>query len=189
MSRIYVGEKENENSEREMQRLMQPLLTPKVIKSMRLPIARKRELARRAGMKLRPGETFADLALIGLPEESEQAIAVFAAKIAKALHFMHTGAIVPERAAIEHRWFTNFDQVEGAIPDDIFTLPTGIAQLRRTHVDLSDQFNYRYAVSNDAELSIFTIWFRFAFCIVVMITFDPALMVQVNAEAKRKIES
>ena len=187
LSRLHPdADMDDEYSRPELEKLARPLLTPHVLRSMELSVVRKRQLARRAGIRPAAGETFADLPMIAIPEPATLAIPVFARKIAKALHFMHTGCIVPSSAAIEHRWYTNFNGVEQSIPEDIFTVPSGIANLRRASVDLSNQFNYKYAAASSGDLSIFTIWFRFSFCINILLAFDPQVMERAKTEASEK---
>ncbi|MGJ3701550.1 hypothetical protein [Variovorax sp. AFSI2.2] len=156
---------------------------------MQLTANRKRELARRVGLKPDPGQTYSDLPLMSVPEPARLAVPVFAEKLAKALHFKHSERIVPTEAAIRHRWFTNFNQIEGTIPEDIFTVPTGFANLRRATVDLSDQFNYRFAMANTGDLSLFTIWFRFSFCINIALAFDPGVMQRLMAEVAARSQA
>jgi hypothetical protein len=149
---------------------------------MQISANRKRELARRASLAPEPGQAYGDLPLVRVPEPARLAVPVFAEKLAKALHFTHSGRIVPAEAAMQHRWFTNFNEIEGTIPKDIFTVPPGFPNVRRTAVDLSDQFNYRYAMADTGDLSVFTVWFRFSFCINVAVVFDPAVMDRLLAE-------
>ncbi|VTU28489.1 hypothetical protein [Variovorax sp. PBL-E5] len=188
LSRMHsaAGVVDDEQAEVEMRKLAKPLLKPEVIKAMQLSAAKKRALARHLGVGPSPGETFADMSLVAIPEEAAAAIPVFARKIAKALHFEHTGQIVPSDAAIEHRWFTNYNLIEGKVPAEVFSVPTGIANLRRATVDLSNQFNYRYAIADGGELSIFTMMFRFSFCLTVLLTLDPTLMARALAEATER---
>lgn len=190
LSRIHsVVPMDDEKSRAVFERLARPLMKPDVIKAMELSANKKRNLARRVGLQLAPGETYAELGLMTVPPAASEAVGVFAAKIGKALHFMHSGRIVPVQAAIEHRWFTNYNYAEGRIPDEVFTIPANGAVLQSARVDLSDQFNYRYALSDDGELSMFTLWFRLSFCVVVAITFDPLVMVRVIGDAGTRAEA
>jgi len=143
MSRMHSGpEADEETSASELYRLGKPLMTPSVLKAMGLSANKKRELAKRIGVSPEPGETYAEMAFLAVPPEATAAVEVFAPKIAKALHFMHTDRIVPVAAAIRYRWFTNVNRMDGTLPDDVFTIPTGGPVLRRANVDLNDQFNY-----------------------------------------------
>lgn len=122
-----------------------------------------------------------------MPAEADSAVRVFANKLVRALHFEHTGKIVPSNAAVRVFWFTNAQQMAGTIPEEIFTTLPGFAALKRTRVDLTDQFNYRYQVSDDGQLGMYTAWLRFSFCIHVMLTFDPDLFGRLEAEARKTI--
>lgn len=190
LARIHSQHSPNDEvAVRELRKVARPIIKPGVLKSMLLSANQKRELARRANLQLPPGGTYAELALMAVPKEAVKAVREFAVKIAKALHFLHTGRIVPEQAAIQHHWFTNFSQLEGKIPDDIFTIPNNAARLHRAKVDLSDQFNYRYAIADNGELSMFTVWFRASFCIAVFVTFDPKIMASATAAAREALDA
>jgi len=159
-----------------MKKLGGSLLKPAVLHSMRMSAVRKRAAARRARMALGPGETFAELPLLAVPPEAQRAVDYFAKKIAKALHFKHTQKVVPLTASIKHRWFTNYNHIEGKVPQEIFTIPTGVPTLTRTNVKLTDQFNYLYIVSVDGTVGMYTIEFRQSFCICVMVAFEPGIL-------------
>lgn len=184
LARMYsLDDVEASGAAREIMRIGRSLLKPAVLREMMLSSRAKRQLARRVGVDLEPGQTFSEFPLIKVPDAAKASVPVFASKIAKALHHLHTDRIVPTEAAIEHRWFTNYHNAAGRVPEEIFTVPTGLPAIRRGKVDLGNQFNYRFGVANNGELSMFTIWFRNSFCMVVMITFDPLLMAQATADA------
>lgn len=135
-----------------------------------------KRLAVRLGMKPAPGELYRDMPFMHLPEMVHKAVEVFAIKMTKTLHFHHTGLTVPAVYGFKHRWFTNASYMEGKIPEEIFTIPAVVPVLRRSNVDLSDQFSYRYTVSADGQLGMYTVMLRFAFCFTAVLSFDSSVI-------------
>lgn len=177
MARINSGPGFDEQAEAdEMFRIARPILKPEVIRSMSMSGLDKKAIARRIGVTKELGKTYADIPLIKVPKEAKNAIDYFSRKVVKALHFEHTKRVVPVDAAIKRRWFTNYNEMEGKIPPEIFTIPTGIPTLERTKVNLSRQFNYLYTVSAEGDLGVYTIEFRQSFCIFVMVAFNPDIV-------------
>lgn len=147
----------------------------------------KKSLARRLKMKREPGQTFADLPVVRVPAVAHEWMDVFAPKLTKALHFEHTHRIPPSNAGLHYWWYTNASQLEGKVPR-IINSDFGFPNVQRANVDLSGQFNYRYQVSNDGDMGLFVIGFRFAFMIISAITFDPAVTDRVIRKARAVVE-
>lgn len=147
----------------------------------------KKSMARRLKMKREPGQTFADLPVVKVPAVAHEWMDVFAPKLTKALHFEHTRRIPPSNAGLSYWWYTNASQLEGKIPQ-IINSNFGFPNVRRANVDLSGQFNYRYQVSNEGDMGLFVIGFRFAFMIISVITFDPAVADRVMRKARAVVE-
>lgn len=147
----------------------------------------KKSMARRLKMKREPGQTFADLPVVRVPAVAHEWMDVFAPKLTKALHFEHTRRIPPSNAGLHYWWYTNASQLEGKIPQ-IINSDFGFPNVQRANVDLSGQFNYRYQVSNDGDMGLFVIGFRFAFMIIAVITFDPTVTDRVIRKARAVVE-
>lgn len=147
----------------------------------------KKSMARRLKMKREPGQTFADLPVVKVPAVAHEWMDVFAPKLTKALHFEHTHRIPPSNAGLNYWWYTNASQLEGKIPQ-IINSDFGFPNVQRANVDISGQFNYRYQVSNEGDMGLFVIGFRFAFMIISVITFDPAVTDRVMLKARAVVE-
>ncbi len=148
----------------------------------------KKSMARRLRMNRELGQTYADLPLVKIPVAAQKWMDVFAPKLTKALHFEHTNRIPPSNAGLQYWWFTNANQLEGNVPQ-IINNDFGYPSVKRANVDLSGQFNYRYQVSNNGEMGLFVIGFRFAFMIISAITFDPAVTERVIRQARAAVEA
>ncbi len=150
--------------------------------------AEMRGIARRLNLKPQPGKTYRDLPVAKLPEKSTVWMEIFAGKLGKALHFEHTRNIVPADAAVRHWWYTNASQLEGKVPDSIFDGDYGVPVLRRTNVDLSDQFHYVYQLSEEGDLGLFVAKFGFSFMLVCAVAFDAHVMERIEAAARTELD-
>lgn len=146
----------------------------------------KRAMARRLKMQREPGQTFADLPIVKIPEVAHQWMDIFAPKLTKALHFEHTRCIPHPNVGLRYWWFTNASQLEGKVPQ-IINSDFGFPSVQRANVDLSDQFHYAYQVSSDGEMGLFVIRFRFAFMIISAITFDPTVAERIMRTARASV--
>lgn len=147
----------------------------------------KKSMARRLKMKREVGQTYADLPLVKIPAAAHEWMDVFAPKLTKALHFEHTHRTPPLNAGLSYWWFTNASQLEGKVPQ-IINGDFGFPNVQRANVDLSEQFNYRYQVSSDGEMGLFVISFRFAFMIISVIAFDPAVTDRIMTQARAAVD-
>lgn len=79
-----------------------------------------------------------------------------------ALHYKHTGNILPAEATITVKWCTNAGLPE-FMTEEMKTFVTGLTEkptLIRNGKDLSDQFDYRYRTSGDGSASMYFVKFR-----------------------------
>lgn len=131
--------------------------------------AQSRRLARDAGIeRLQATElTYA----VTIPQEVMAAVQRYGVKIAKALHYKHTGRIVPTEAHVSAWSFTNAEALKSDIVPRVFAVLPGSPVLKRSNTHLEDQFHYQYGIVEDGEASAFLISIRqsmviasFAFC-------------------------
>lgn len=148
---------------------------PLVEEMFGLTALEKKAQAERIGLKRAPGELYRDLPIVSVPDGVHKAIGVISVKLAKALHYFHSTRIVPAGAAIRHAWFSNVNALEGTMPD-LSSLPMAEAAVARAAVDLSPQFKYHWRCDPNGEVGVYVVTVRFAFVIVIFVTFDPANM-------------
>jgi len=103
----------------------------------------------------RGGEVY----VMKIPPEMGEAYTRYGTKLAKALHYLHTKRIAPSTAAIKVRALTNADLIKLPFSADILNILTSGAQVRRGNTSLTDQFSYKYAITDDAEASAFWVTF------------------------------
>lgn len=150
---------------------------PEIIKTMTsLSANEKKRLYKNSSLNKLPGETYAELPLLKLPESFEDAVQVFGGKLIKSLHFHHTNKIAPKDASIKCWMQTNYHQIKGETPDTIFSIAKNSIEIMREKTNLKDQFDYQFQATEDGTMGIYTAKFRSSFWIFGAITFDPILL-------------
>jgi len=135
----------------------------------------KKKAAEKIQYKIPAGTLYRDLPIVKVPDWIDETVNIFIQKLTKALHFHHTGLTFPATGLIESRWYTNANHLAGQIPEQLFNIPTETPILVRAKVDLSNQFNYRYGISEDSTFAMYSVFFRYAFCFTSILVFDPSI--------------
>ncbi|MGX9431602.1 MULTISPECIES: hypothetical protein [Bradyrhizobium] len=99
-----------------------------------------------------------------------RALRSFATKLFCALHYKHTGRIVPASGVIVTRFFSNAQVFDGMIPAEVLNLVGNPPDLRRAKTSLNDQFAYENQVAPEKTLSLFVCGFRQSFAMVGMVS-------------------
>ncbi len=94
------------------------------------------------------------------------AVANFGRKLFMALYYKHTGKILPKDGGIAILWYSNLQIENDEIPRGFAPLVSGFPNLERSKMDLSDQFFYRFGVTDDLKASVFLAFFRRSFAIL-----------------------
>lgn len=148
----------------------------------------RRRAAQAAGLLPPIGQARGELPIATMPPLMISSVKEFGRKLAKALHYKHTGRIVPASAAVHVQFFTNISAIRRPFSSEMFDALDGRPHVSRARIALGDQFNYRYACSDAGDLSAYICTFRKAFLLVLYVTFDPAILAEVKA-AVRQMES
>jgi len=96
------------------------------------------------------------------PQIAGAAVDAVFRKLMCALHYKHTGNILAADGTITVKWATNAGLPE-FMTEEMIAFLTGLPEkptLVRNGKDLSDQFDYRYRVSDDGSASAYFIKFR-----------------------------
>ena len=100
----------------------------------------------------------------------------FAARFGLALHFHHSGRIVPLAGRVAVRWLTNFDIFTRGISDDLLALVGPPKTLRQGRFEVADQFLFPAVVSDDRGTSAHLATFRKSFAVVAWVSEDGDLL-------------
>jgi hypothetical protein len=107
-------------------------------------------------------------------------------KLMVALHYKHTGNILPADAEITVKWATNAGLPE-FLTDDVKAFIAGLTEkpvLVRNGKDLSDQFDYRYKVADDLSASAYFIKFRQSLFAAGVVLSKPVSEIEVGADPR-----
>jgi len=147
---------------------------PEVFNSIgMLGAAERKRLIRERGIPVPVGMLPSELPIVSLRHPAVAAVMdAFAAKLLMALHYRHTGTILPKTGLITYRWYTNADTRPEAL-DQVLKVLKGSPELRRQTTSLKEQFDYRFAVESNMRTAAFLVEFATAFYIFGLTTSDP----------------
>lgn len=131
---------------------------------MILSANQKRQFFKSERLKLPKGTALADLHIAGLDaRDSERAFETVLRKIMRALHWKHTGKVAPaDDRLLLASWYTSayLHVLHSSGDFDLFSQLPARPALVRNGRDLSDQFAYRYGVSETQDASVYMLMFR-----------------------------
>lgn len=148
-----------------------------------------RAAARRLNIRPEPGQTYQDLGLAHVPDDMSPSVRTFACKLTKAVIWLHGKTIFPNEGSIGFLWFTNAQRLEhGQIPalESFRSITAFGPELRRNGQDLLDQFDYRYAASDDGSYYALTAVFGEVFGFVTLASPVAGLLERIDKELKEK---
>lgn len=147
-----------------------------------------RRTARRLGLRPSPGETYKDLPVVNLPEETHKCVGVLAAKLTKAVFFKQTHTIFPTDGGILFQWFTNAQKMEHGrivLLDALSHFAAMSVPKRRNGKDLTDQFDYKYSVDEYGALHILQVVFGDVFGFVSIFSQVPGRLESMEERIKK----
>ncbi|WP_454722574.1 hypothetical protein [Delftia acidovorans] len=95
---------------------------------------------------------------VTIPEEAFEHANNFGRKLAKALHYKHTGKIIPTTGHVFAKVFTNAEWNK-VNPEKISSILGGYAAIERNTQPLHNQFSYKYGITADGLASGYFITF------------------------------
>lgn len=119
--------------------------------------------------------------MVLMPKEMMEMTSNFGIKLGKALHYLHSGKIVPQAAIIKSKAFTNAEitKLDEDFTEKINLIPHAPGIVRSTK-PLNDQFAYKYVFTDNHMQSVFAVVFG-KDSLLLLITID------VTGEIDRKI--
>jgi len=99
---------------------------------------------------------------------------VFGAKLGFALHFESTRSAVPPSGGVQSMWFSNAQAATRQIPERLFEMLPSPRTLEQGVREVSDQFQYAWALTPEREHSLFYASFRQSFAIAAVTAIDRA---------------
>lgn len=147
---------------------------PKVFSEIRGSARAKRRLLKSLGIKKPTEISTADLSLMHLGGPIvKDSIDLYGRKLLLAMHYKHSGRIVPRDGIIAVRWYTNIDVANEAIPQSVIEMLGGLPKIMRGRTSLHKQFGYRYGVSDEGDLAMYFVRLRGTIHYVGVVSFVP----------------
>lgn len=125
----------------------------------------KRRFYRSEGLPKPPGVAFSEINMCAVDAKlTEHAIMMISQKLFCALHYKHTGSILPRDGKVFIRWITNAYTHRGAAFNEFLRWLSKRPNLVRSNVRLNDQFDYVFMTDpNGSSFSAFFCMFRTSF--------------------------
>ncbi|WP_207382346.1 hypothetical protein [Nitrobacter sp. Nb-311A] len=121
----------------------------------------KRQYFRNERLPRPRGIGLSNLPMVGIGSDlANESVNSVMKKLLKALHYRHTGHILPRGGSIELKWITNAYLHTLKEDQEFIGSLTGVPTLTRNGTDLSSQFSYRYGIDLEKLVSAFVIVFR-----------------------------
>lgn len=136
---------------------------PELMPDIYLSTRDKRRRMRSVGLPLPPGQSYAELPLVGLDEAIFEHLEKFVLKMTKALFYKELGRIVGHDAAFLQIVRTNVPDTSDKYMDQLIAAMPGYSGARWNNRDVSDQFSYRWHYSDSDTLFAFAGAFAGAF--------------------------
>lgn len=178
VSRIHPSSEESDYVKNETEKLILAYVEqyPQEAASLKLSANEKKRWAKNSNFKLAKGQSYGELSIIKMPNFWNRSVEIVSTKLIKALHYKHTGKIVPKDSGIRIKWWTNAQYIAGQFPKELTELVGERAFVKREKLNLSNQFSYSYQTSENGQLAIYGAYFRFSFYVVGLVSFDASLL-------------
>jgi hypothetical protein len=109
-------------------------------------------------------------------------IAVFGAKLGLALHYEAHRQPVPPGGGVQPMFFTNVSALTGDLPVEIINLLPAPRTLQQGRREVSEQFQYSWALTEEGRHSVFYAVFRLSFAIAAVTAVDRSEFLNRNAD-------
>jgi hypothetical protein len=174
LSRLYP-DFSTETEKAEFEKLVRAIARnyPAIIEEMRPRHRQVRNAMKTYGLTKAPGQSMADMPVLAVNGPLvNAAVERFSCKLFCALFYKHSGNILPVAGGIAVRWFSNL-QIQGEeIPRSIASVLQGFPKLKRSRMNLGDQFFYRWGIADTRTVAGFLAFFRRSFAIVGYLNVD-----------------
>jgi hypothetical protein len=131
-----------------------------------------REMLRKVTDRARLARISDVLHSVSMPQELFDASDRYGRKLAKALHYLHTGRIVPATGVVKVRSYSNSESLTDDFPRRFVATLGGTPVIRRAKTFLDGQFTYRYALVEEGDASAFAVVFGESLVILTAVYCD-----------------
>lgn len=174
LSRMYDPSEERNDPKNGTGKLVKAFAEffPEELVAAKLSAGARKRAARKQGIQAPPGMALGELKLLPISRSMGAAVLQVGGKIVRALHYLHTGRIVPKTAALEVNVVPNTRPLPFS-DEELAGLAPGIPLVKWQRVELHDQFTYRYGTAPGGDLGAYVMLFRQSFSLVGLLSFQP----------------
>lgn len=168
LSRLYP-EADNADKKKEFSERVRAVAhnNPGLLEEMRVSTDQAQDTLKKYNIQTPEGLALSDLPFLSVKGPLvSSAVANFGRKLFLALYYKHTNKILPREGGIAIRLYSNLQVENGEIPGELAPLVSGFPNLERSNMDLSEQFFYRFGVTDNLKASVFLAFFRQSFAIL-----------------------
>ena len=144
----------------------------------------KRHYFRNERLPRPEGIGLSNLPMVGIGSDlADESVNSMMRKLLKALHYKHTGYILPRSGSIALDWVT--DAYLHTLKEDQEFIGSlrGTPTVKRNGTDLSNQFSYRYGVDTEQLVSAFILVFRNSLVGIEIVTPDERVFSDAGCKA------
>ncbi len=130
-----------------------------------------RRLNKQFGIEPEAGSTHQESGLVRVTDEMQQAMMIFALKLAKAIFYKCTSRVFPQHGCIVMHWATNAELVrhgEYLVQNMLSGLAGTIPKIERNGKSLAEQFHYKVSFDEDQNVMVVLARFRLAFAVTLI---------------------
>jgi hypothetical protein len=128
-----------------------------------------------------------ELYIVEYPDEMHEATERYAMKLGKALHYFHTGKIIPESGLVRGYPYTNSADVPPEAIENTLRAMTNKSVTKRDQTLLDGQFTYRYGIVEEGEGSAYVVVFGESLLMLIMAVMDGAAFERRRAERQAQL--
>lgn len=146
-----------------------------------------RRRARSLGIRPDPGMTYQQSGIAHVPDRIDEAVKTLARKLSKAVYYKETGKVFPANGELRFYWFTNEIVFRGGVHPVLSKVAPMLdvepPRIARAGQSLAGQFDYRYAMSQERDLSILQALFGRSFGFITIASTVNGVLARISANA------
>ena len=157
---------------------------PTILQELRPSARQARDFLKKLGIPKHPSLATSEVPVLNLQGPLvNYCVATFARKLITALHYKHTGKIIPLDGGIIWKWYSNVQAMEGELPQAFIShFLQNKPDILRAKQPLAGEFDYKYGVVGHGEKPAYFAVFRLSFAILGYASMDASKFPDVRPE-------
>lgn len=154
---------------------------PELYREMQPSVRQYRDARKKYGLEPPVGEPITAIPVLSVAgPRIHKAVEQFSRKLFCALFYKHTGSVLGATGCIAMRWYTNIQIDANEIDQTVAKITPYLPKFERATMELSDQFFYRWGVTDTKRMGAFLAFFRESFAVLGIVTQDAKPLSPIN---------